>query len=58
MKHVIIDETCKRPSEVPLLQANPAKAKNILGWKPKTSLKELAELMYNSDLEKEKQNVR
>jgi len=58
MKHVVIDESFKRPSEVPLLQADPSKAKNILGWSPKVSIKELAKIMYQSDLEKEKQNVR
>jgi GDPmannose 4,6-dehydratase len=43
---------------VPLLLADPNKAKNKLGWEAKTSLKQLAEIMYNFDLEKEKQNVR
>ncbi len=57
MEYVVIDDSYKRPSEVPLLQANAAKAKNILGWNPKTSLKDLALIMYTSDLEKEKQNV-
>jgi GDPmannose 4,6-dehydratase len=54
MEYVVIDESFKRPSEVPLLQANPAKAKNILKWSPKVDLKELAKIMYNNDLEKEK----
>jgi len=58
MKHVVIDENFKRPSEVPLLQANPTKAKNILGWKPSIELKQLAKIMYDNDLEKEKQNVK
>jgi GDPmannose 4,6-dehydratase len=58
MKHVVVDDKYKRPSEVPLLLANPSKAKKVLGWEPKTNLKELAELMYNSDLEKEKNNVK
>jgi len=40
------------------LLADANKAMNVLGWNPKTSLKELAELMYNSDLDKEKLNVR
>jgi GDPmannose 4,6-dehydratase len=57
-KHVVIDEKYMRPSEVPLLLADPSKAKKVLGWEPKTNLKELAELMYNSDLEKEKNNVK
>lgn len=58
MDYVILDNAYKRPSEVPLLLADPSKAKTVLGWEPKTDLRQLAELMYNSDLEKEKQNVR
>jgi GDPmannose 4,6-dehydratase len=58
MDYVVIDDQHKRPSEVPLLQANSAKARNILGWSPKINLKDLARIMYNSDLEKEKLNVR
>lgn len=58
MQHVIVDDKYKRPSEVPLLLADASKAKRVLGWEPKTNLKQLAQLMYNSDLEKEKQNVR
>ena len=58
MKYVIVDDKYKRPSEVPLLLANPEKAKKILGWEPKTELKELARIMYNEDLEKEQKNVK
>jgi GDPmannose 4,6-dehydratase len=58
MKHVIVDDKFKRPSEVPLLLADSTKAKKVLGWEAKTDLKTLAKIMYNSDLEKEKQNVR
>lgn len=58
MNYVVIDDSFKRPSEVPLLMANPNKAFNKLGWKAKTTVKELAKLMYDADLEKEKQNVR
>jgi GDPmannose 4,6-dehydratase len=58
MDHVIIDENFKRPSEVPLLQADFKKAEEELKWQPKTSLKQLAKIMYKHDLEKEKQNVR
>lgn len=58
LSFVTIDDKFKRPSEVPLLQANPTKAQLILGWEPKTNIKQLAELMYNSDLEKEKRNAR
>lgn len=57
MQYVVIDDSFKRPSEVPLLQADPAKAKKQLGWSPKVDLKQLANIMYNSDLEKEKNNA-
>lgn len=40
-----------RPSEVHLLIGNPAKAKRVLGWKPKTKFKELVKMMIESDLE-------
>ena len=58
MEHVVIDNSFKRPSEVPLLMADPTKAKVALGWTAKTNIKELAKLMYDSDLEKESRNVR
>jgi GDPmannose 4,6-dehydratase len=53
MDHVIIDNVYRRPSEVPLLQANPTKAEYILNWKAKVGAKELANLMYESDLARE-----
>ena len=58
MDYVIVDDKYKRPSEVPLLLADASKAKRVLDWEPKTDLKQLANLMYNSDLEKEIKNVR
>jgi GDPmannose 4,6-dehydratase len=54
---VTIVDKYKRPSEVPLLLADPTKAKNTLGWEAKTSLKELAKIMFEYDLEEEKKNV-
>ncbi len=56
--YVIVDDKYKRPSEVPLLLADPSKAKKLLGWEPKTDLKELAKIMYVADLEKEQKNVK
>lgn len=50
---VRIDEKYFRPSEVELLLGNSAKAKKNLGWKPKTTFKELVKLMCDSDLESE-----
>jgi GDPmannose 4,6-dehydratase len=58
MDYVRIDEKFKRPSEVPLLLADASKAREKLNWYPKTSLKDLAKIMYISDLEKEKINVK
>jgi len=52
-KHVVVDEKYLRPSEVPLLLGDPSKAKRILGWEAKTNLKELAQIMYENDLEEE-----
>ena len=40
-----------RPAEVDYLIGDYGKAKNKLGWKPKTSFKELVEMMVKADLE-------
>lgn len=58
MDYVVIDDRWKRPSEVPLLLADPTKTKDKLGWSAKTTAKELAQIMYESDLEKEIVNVK
>ncbi len=39
-----------RPAEVDLLQADPVKAKAILGWEPKIIFKELIKIMAEHDL--------
>ncbi len=39
-----------RPAEVELLIGSPDKAKQILGWQPKTSLEALCQLMVEADL--------
>jgi len=49
-KYVEIDPRLLRPQEVPLLLGDPSCAKKKLGWEPKTDLRGLAEMMYNSDL--------
>ena len=53
--HVVIDQRFIRPRDVPYLCGDPSKAEKILGWKPKTSMSALAKMMYESDLEYEKQ---
>lgn len=44
-----------RPAEVELLIGNPAKAKAILGWEPKTTLEELCGMMVQADLRRNQQ---
>jgi GDPmannose 4,6-dehydratase len=39
-----------RPSEVDVLVGDGTKAKEVLGWVPKTSFKQLVELMVENDL--------
>jgi len=51
-KYVEIDERLFRPHEVPLLLGDYSKAKEKLGWYPKTKFKKLAKMMYEADLEK------
>ena len=48
-ENVEIDERLFRPHEVPLLLGDPTKAKEKLGWEPKTKFFDLASLMYMSD---------
>ncbi len=47
---VAIDPKYFRPAEVELLWGDPSKAVAKLGWKPKTSIKELVKLMVQYDL--------
>jgi len=45
-----IDPRYFRPAEVDLLLGDAAKARRELGWQPKTSFKELVEMMTDADL--------
>ncbi|WP_313036242.1 GDP-mannose 4,6-dehydratase [Acinetobacter sp.] len=44
-----------RPAEVELLIGNPEKAKEKLGWEPKTTLEELCQMMVEEDLRRNTQ---
>ncbi|MBN8585588.1 MAG: GDP-mannose 4,6-dehydratase [Ignavibacteria bacterium] len=48
---VKVDEKYYRPTEVEILIGDPAKAKRILGWEPKTKFKELVKIMARADYE-------
>jgi len=47
-----------RPAEVYLLRANPAKAREKLGWKPTVSFNQLVKMMVDADLELVKKEIR
>ncbi|MFA6306928.1 MAG: GDP-mannose 4,6-dehydratase [Patescibacteria group bacterium] len=49
-----IDPKYFRPSEVPILLGDYAKAKTELGWEPKVKFTELVKIMAEADFEKEK----
>jgi GDPmannose 4,6-dehydratase len=48
--HLRIDEALKRPAEVDHLIGDASKAKQVLGWEPRTSFEELIRLMVDADL--------
>lgn len=48
--YVEIDERFVRPTETGPLVANPAKAKRVLGWEPKTKFEELIHLMVDAHI--------
>jgi GDPmannose 4,6-dehydratase len=50
-KHVVHDPRYLRPAEVDLLIGDATKAQKQLGWKPKTTFKELVKLMVEADIE-------
>ena len=55
---VDIDPRYYRPTEVDYLLGDASKAEKILGWKPRTSFKELVRIMMESDMECAQREVR
>lgn len=49
-KYVSIDKRYFRPTEVKILKADSAKAKRVLGWKPKISFSDLVKIMVDADM--------
>jgi len=43
-----------RPAEVDLLLGDASKAKDILGWEPKTNVEELCRMMVDADIDRQK----
>ncbi len=50
-EHVEFDPRYLRPAEVDLLLGDPAKAEKQLGWKPETTVEELAAMMVDHDVD-------
>lgn len=51
-EYVVIDSAYKRPVDVKVLRGNSAKAKEVLGWHPKTNFKDLVCMMVDADIER------
>lgn len=51
-KYIDIDERYFRPTEVEYLKGDSSKARKVLGWKPKTTFKELVKIMFESECKK------
>jgi len=51
---VVIDAKFYRPAEVDMLLGDPSKARDQLGWEPKTDLKTLIEMMVDADMDRVK----
>jgi GDPmannose 4,6-dehydratase len=51
-KHVVVDPRFLRPAEVDQLVGDASKARRELEWEPRTSFRELVELMLDADLER------
>ncbi|WP_337289038.1 GDP-mannose 4,6-dehydratase [Candidatus Methylomirabilis sp.] len=49
--YVAEDPRYLRPTEVPLLQADPSEAKRRLGWEPGVTFRDLIRIMLDADLE-------
>ena len=50
-KHVVVDSSYLRPTEVDLLVGDSSLAKSKLGWTPRIKFKELVRLMMQADME-------
>ena len=56
-KHIGQDPRFMRPAEVDVLRGDSTKAQTELGWKPKTSFRELVEKMVRNDIKILEKNV-
>lgn len=50
--YVVVDEALKRPRDVDVLIGDYSKAERELGWRPRTSFRELVRIMVRADLDR------
>jgi GDPmannose 4,6-dehydratase len=55
---VRVDPTYYRPTEVDVLIGCPEKARQKLGWQPKTTIDNLCEMMVSADLRRHRANAK
>ncbi|WP_273127137.1 GDP-mannose 4,6-dehydratase [Bacillus weihaiensis] len=56
-EHVESNASLFRPAEVNILMGNSDKAKDTLGWVPKTSFKEMVEMMIEADIKRVEKEI-
>ncbi|APH06593.1 GDP-mannose 4,6-dehydratase [Bacillus weihaiensis] len=56
-EHVESNASLFRPAEVNILMGNSDKAKETLGWVPKTSFKEMVEMMIEADMKRVEKEI-
>lgn len=56
--YVVIDKRFYRPAEVEVLLGNASKAKEKLGWEPRTTLEQLIHIMVDADMRRVEAGVR
>ena len=57
-RHVVEDQALRRPGEADRLVANPARARETLGWSPSVGFKDLVRMMVEADVERVKAEER
>ncbi|MCA1697181.1 MAG: GDP-mannose 4,6-dehydratase, partial [Actinobacteria bacterium] len=50
-RYIEVDPKYYRPAEVDYLLADPSKAKQVLGWEPKTTFEQLVRIMVDADVQ-------
>lgn len=48
--HVVVDEALFRPTDLYESQANPAKANRVLGWRARSSMRDVVRMMMDAEL--------